>query len=485
MDHYHITRELIIIMSQTLSLHKHTFAYLFGTMFQIVKKPKVLLIALIALVIFAGLFWFMNTYIRPFFASIYTVDMTFTPSKETVQVGEEFTINVQVSGEIVSAADLHIEYTKDVVKYPAETNMALSGFSQIADNPYFSPPIIELVSNGTSGQKLLNMVVVSEQADKDTVQFGLRFRADQEGDAIVTLITQDSKLSGTVEQGIASYIDLPATSVTATVHVVGVGSATPTPTGDLVPTHTHTPTPPDDTDPTVTPTVDPSVSPSITPSISPTITITPTESLMPSPSPTNRAPTNTATPVPTTGAQNPNVTLDMKVRLQGVVTQPKEVYREQPMKVLLLSTDKSFRAEQAISFTVNGDAIWVGSMKIANVPTKKKFNVYVKGTKHLQRKICTLAPTETVPGQYDCSSGQITLKEGTNVVDMSKIFVLAGDIPIQNGIVDSVDIIYVRKNLGVTSPAVLSRADFNLDGIVDTQDYTLAVTALGFKYDEK
>ncbi len=471
-------------MMQIVTTHSNRFIGLAQRIFGQVRKPKMFLIVAVGIVVFIGLFWFMNTYIRPFLASIPIAQTEFTPSAPTVKPGDQFSINMQLSGETITAADVYITYTSDKVVYLADLPNPVTGFNQISD--YFdAPPIVEELTSNADNTKTLHLVLVSQKANSNVAQFSLKFKAHALGEAAFTIDTSRSKLSGSVGTDLssASYISFPEGVLRTTVIIAEDGA-------DATPTHTHTPTPSDDSDPTVTPTVDPSISPSISPStspsISPTLTIMPTASLVPSPTATlSPTVTSTPTPAPTTVAQNPNVTLDMKVRLQGVVTQPKEAYRQQTMKILVQSTDKSFREEQAISFTVNGEALWVGSMKIVNVPTSKTFNIYIKGTKHLQRKICTLAPTETVPGQYDCSSGQITLKEGTNVVDMSKIFVLAGDIPIQNGIVDSVDVIYVRKNLGVTSPAVLSRADFNLDGIVDTQDYTLAVTALGFKYDEK
>jgi hypothetical protein len=61
---------------------------------------------------------------------------------------------------------------------------------------------------------------------------------------------------------------------------------------------------------------------------------------------------------------------------------------------------------------------------------------------------------------------------------------LAGDLPVQNGIVDSVDLAYLRANAGSREVEALSRADLNFDNIVDTQDYALVINALGFKYDD-
>ncbi|PIZ65644.1 hypothetical protein COY14_01950 [Candidatus Roizmanbacteria bacterium CG_4_10_14_0_2_um_filter_36_9] len=108
----------------------------------------------------------------------------------------------------------------------------------------------------------------------------------------------------------------------------------------------------------------------------------------------------------------------------------------------------------------------------------------IKGPKHLQKKICVNNPLEVIPGTYNCKKGEITLQNGEQTLDFLGIYLLAGDLPLQNGLIDAVDIIYVKSNLGSKDPEVVSRADLNLDGIVDSQDYTMIINALSFKYDE-
>ena len=64
---------------------------------------------------------------------------------------------------------------------------------------------------------------------------------------------------------------------------------------------------------------------------------------------------------------------------------------------------------------------------------------------------------------------------------------MVGDLPQQDGLVNSYDISLVRNNIGVAGsqhPAVLALADLNLDGIVDSQDYSLVIAALSIRSDE-
>ncbi|MDA1316979.1 MAG: hypothetical protein O3B87_03050 [bacterium] len=479
-------------MMQGATTNSNRFTALIKTLFRspftTMPKPKTFLLIVVAIGVIAGLFWFMNTYIRQFFASEPIVQTVFTPSKSPVNPGDEFSINLQLSGETITAADVYITYTSDKVQYISEVTQGQSGFSQLTE--YFdSPPFIEEVevTDNNDNTKTLHLVLVSEKGDSDVAQFSLKFKAQPQasGDALFTIDTTRSKLSGSVGTDLdsASYISFPDSGNSTTVPIAE-GAVEPTNTPTPSPTITQdqaTPTPtPSTSSGQATLTPDPSVSPTETPTPTPTITQD-----QETPTPTPSTSSGQATPTPTTVAQNSNVTLDMKVRLQGVVKQPIEPYRQQEGRVLVQSNDKSFKQEQIITLVANGDGIWTGSVQLTNVPIEKEFNIYVKGSKHLQRKICNLNPTESILGQYDCTTGQIKLKEGTNVVDMSGVYVLAGDLPVQNGIVDSVDIIYIRNNLGSTNPAVVTRADLNFDGIVDTQDYSLVIVALGFKYDEK
>ena len=197
---------------------------------------------------------------------------------------------------------------------------------------------------------------------------------------------------------------------------------------------------------------------------------------------------NVPSPTPTTGSfsgTKANVQLNMKVRFQGIVKQPNAAFDRLNVRVDIEGS-QGYKNDQIVEFKADGSGLWNGVMKIENVPISQKYAVLIKGPKHLSRKICEASPRENVPGSYKCdSTGKIELKADGNNLDFSQIVVLAGDIPTQNQVVDSADIIFIRQNFGNTSPSALSRGDLNLDGIIDTQDYSLVMAALGFKYDEE
>ena len=141
-------------------------------------------------------------------------------------------------------------------------------------------------------------------------------------------------------------------------------------------------------------------------------------------------------------------------------------------------------APQVGTFTSDANGIWSGAVGFNDVTPGTGYRIYVKGPKHLQKKLCEAQPVETAAGTYRCADGKITIASGQNTFDFSKVYLLVGDLPTQNGVVDSYDTSYIKLNLGAKDAKALQTADLNLDGIVDTQDYSLVIAALTIKYDE-
>jgi hypothetical protein len=192
-----------------------------------------------------------------------------------------------------------------------------------------------------------------------------------------------------------------------------------------------------------------------------------------------------------------NTKVQMKLKFQGITKKPRVTT---PLNVHVTVTDASSNkvAEQTVGFTSDDNGIWSGVMGMdlpngvasaTDSAALMTYSFYVKGPKHLQKRVCENTPTETAPGTYACLQGNIQLTPGqSNVVDMSGIYQMVGDLPVdnglQNGVVDSSDTSYIRLHFGETSDAVLQTADLNMDGIIDTQDFSLVIAALNVKYDD-
>jgi len=206
-------------------------------------------------------------------------------------------------------------------------------------------------------------------------------------------------------------------------------------------------------------------------------------------------PTNTPTPTQLPGG---SVSLKLKLKFQGVMREPSNA-NQRTMKVRIkvaggnLSSPVSVNADFTLTNNRNSDTdalIWNGTVNLpAQVTPGQKYYLLIKGPKHIQKKICDNTPSETTAGSYRCQGGRtITFSSGQNNLDFSKIYLLAGDLPVngaQDGVVDSLDTSYIRNNLGKTDPTVVSIADLNLDGKVDTQDWSMVLYALSVKTDEE
>jgi len=423
---------------------------------------KYIVFGIIGILLFVGLIWYVSPFVQKFFAGLNPpIEASLIPEKEEVYVDEEFQVSMRLTSREASALELYLSYDSSVFAYATEYGQT-TGFSQVTQNYFLSPLIEEVIPSSEGSIKRLHILLVSHQGQLDAVQFNLKFKALKEG--VSDFITEsETKVAGSSDDDTATYFDLPE-NVATNVRVVGSG-----------------------TDPTLTPTNTPAPDNSITPEEgTPTPTTEPTTE-SPIPIPTDIPDTESPTPIPTEvsdGDDRGDVDLKLKVRFQGVTLQPAEEYRTLSTKVILAAEDKSFREEKSVTFDVDGNGQWTGTYSAKNMPLGAQYTVFIKGSKHLMKKICETSPTESVAGTYKCSTGKINLKEGPQELDLSKIVLLVGDIPMQDGIIDSLDLAFVRNNFGSKTTSTVARGDLNLDGIVDTQDMVLMFKALEFKYDE-
>lgn len=190
--------------------------------------------------------------------------------------------------------------------------------------------------------------------------------------------------------------------------------------------------------------------------------------------------------------QGADATLKLKLRFQGITGIPPADINKFKVKVGIgggnLSTPKFSEGE----FKATSPGIWEGSVSFGGVQPGENYYILVKGEKHLQKKICDMNKVEEAgsEGTYTCTDYAVSfikLNKGVNELDFSGIYMLAGDLAIspgQNGVIDSVDITYLRSKLATQNPP----GDLNLDsGRVDVQDHSLPIKVfdLGFNQDDE
>jgi hypothetical protein len=211
--------------------------------------------------------------------------------------------------------------------------------------------------------------------------------------------------------------------------------------------------------------------------------VTPTVSTTPNLSPTSGVtPTGT---IPVTG----NTILNLKLKFQGIPAKPADARNAMNVRFTLSGDGITTPLVKSGTFVSDANGIWSGKVGFdIAAPAGKKYILYVKGPRHVQKKICEISPAETAAGTYRCATEAITLAIGQNTFDFSKVLLLSGDVygpdKTQDGVVNAVDISYVKNNLRKTEAAILSICDINLDGKCDTQDYSLIISALSIKSDE-
>ena len=224
------------------------------------------------------------------------------------------------------------------------------------------------------------------------------------------------------------------------------------------------------------------INPSLSPTTFPSGSVSPTETLTVVPQAST-----TLTPTPDSSCKTTgNVVLDLKLRFQGVLKEPNPNLNS--LKVFVNAVSQGGKKFTGCSdFTADTNGFWLGKvyLNISDEYLSEKYSLFIKGQKHLQKKICDSSPSESLPGTYICQEGKISLKEQINNLDFSKITLLVGDLPPQDGISNSYDVALVTNNLGKTDQETLKKADLNFDGVVDTQDYSLVIAALSIRFDEQ
>ncbi len=187
----------------------------------------------------------------------------------------------------------------------------------------------------------------------------------------------------------------------------------------------------------------------------------------------------TQSPVVPTLGQN-DARLNMKAKFQGATN----ASSGNTISAKITLQGQGSGVTKSINFSPDTNGVWSASAIFPNIATTSNYQVFIKGARHLQRKICDPTPSETNPGEYKCTTAKISLTYGDNNLDFSGIYLFAGDVN-QDGVVDSSDTSSVRSNLGKTDAQSLAVCDVNFDGVCDSQDFSLVIAALRIRFDDE
>jgi len=205
---------------------------------------------------------------------------------------------------------------------------------------------------------------------------------------------------------------------------------------------------------------------------------------VPTPSPTGT--TQTLSPTPSSNAGS--MTLNLSIRLQGITKSPQVQQNSLPVKVTVAGGGLSAPVSKTVKFSSDDQGVWHAPVSFTNISPGAGYRILIKGPKHLQQKVCDTFPSEASEGSYHCGEGKIVLTSGPNQLDFSRIYQMSGDLPIQgqqDGLINSLDLVTIVNLIGKRDADSIVIADVNLDGIVDSQDFSLVIATLSQKFDDE
>ena len=213
----------------------------------------------------------------------------------------------------------------------------------------------------------------------------------------------------------------------------------------------------------------------------PGCTSTPTSTPTPTPPTATATPTSTPTPTLTpTPTPNPpgQVKAKFKVKFSGVDNKKPD----QIVKVKIGRGETVIQELEQVSLTANNQGIYESQMINLSSTITPGANYYllIKGPKHLRVKFC-----QNTGQTRPCTTGKITLNSGENTLDFTGYPLPGGDLPPQDGVVNSLDAVALTNCLFQTSSTCLQKADLNFDEIVNTMDINIMNNTIYTRWEDE
>jgi len=188
-------------------------------------------------------------------------------------------------------------------------------------------------------------------------------------------------------------------------------------------------------------------------------------------------PTPTLTPTPTPNPPG-QVKAKFKVKFSGVDNKKPD----QIVKVKIGRGETVIQELEQVSLTANNQGIYESQMITLSSAITQGANYYllIKGPKHLQVRFC-----QNTGQTRPCTTGKITLNSGENTLDFTGYPLPGGDLPPQDGVVNSLDAVALTNCLFQTSSTCLQKADLNFDEIVNTMDINIMNNTIYTRWEDE
>jgi hypothetical protein len=180
-----------------------------------------------------------------------------------------------------------------------------------------------------------------------------------------------------------------------------------------------------------------------------------------------------------------NVSLKLSLKLQGVNKTPTATNKIKVKLNLTNGSSKEEKSDVELTSSSENNGVFTGTVTFSKIIPGPGYQLYVKGPKHVQKRFCNAAPTGGA--EYRCSgSEQIIIASGENTLNLVEVPLLSGDLALpQDGVLNSRDIVALKKCINKTDTECLNIGDLNYDGAVKAQDFSLIIESMGIKYDDE
>jgi len=180
-----------------------------------------------------------------------------------------------------------------------------------------------------------------------------------------------------------------------------------------------------------------------------------------------------------------NVSLKLSLKLQGVNKTPTATNKIKVKLNLTNGSSKEEKSDVELTSSSENNGVFTGTVTFSKIIPGPGYQLYVKGPKHVQKRFCSAAPTGGA--EYRCSSNeQIIITSGENTLNLVEVPLLSGDLPLpQDGVLNSRDVVALKKCINKTDAECLNIGDLNYDGAVKAQDFSLIIESMGIKYDDE
>jgi len=180
-----------------------------------------------------------------------------------------------------------------------------------------------------------------------------------------------------------------------------------------------------------------------------------------------------------------NIKAKLLVKLQGITKTPDAANKiKVGLKIYGKGDNRQELSEVELVSSSDNDGVFFADLNFDELTPGKDFQLFIKGPMHIQKRYCDLEPTGGTG--YHCTGQQgFELVDGENTINLTAVPLLVGDLPPQDGVLNSVDVVAIKDCIKEQTTECINKTDVNLDGITNGTDYSLLISSMGVKYDDE